>query len=614
MLRPYQVVALEEFHKFMQTSSEMGMIVFPTGAGKTLTTLTIMDSMPMKRFIFAVPYIFLAEQTVEGRDDLGLWYGAKKKNLQSKDWVMVIQTLINRVESGEILLNGFDAIFVDEFHQHNKEWKEGQPKNMDWLIRKAKEAGCKVVGLTGTPYDKDGHPLILSKGATLITSDEWRDIKRYVKEKYLCDLIYKVTGHIDQSILKPSSGENNFTAESEEEAILASGVDEVKIIQDNLIGQGLVVCKDINHTIELKKNLELNTNLRVGVIHSKVSQLHKDKNVHEELAKFKRGEYDLLLSVDMLTTGVDIPNATTLFIARVIGSQSMWRQIIGRVLRRPKGKTVGYVIDMYNTIGILGGHPLDPPRPKEKAQREKREPKDCPNCNNPLQRETINITIDEKRGVKIITKACVHCGDEKKEEVYLDGEECDECNLFFLIKETYTSKGWLCTRCDCGAEKKLDKLMNPSLLVAYRDREDAIKTAKLFYKEKFKEEAKKEDLEAIKGFIMVQSRNNIASLLEYLGNFNDVSYSVSSVKKVMDRVRKVNRDFNQSSDIRDVKIKLAIKLGFSHLVDEIDKAFEMAEEFETNITPSYKKLEELKSRKTRSFEAHLRTWFRKETK
>ena len=82
----------------------------------------------------------------------------------------------------------------------------------------------------------------------------------------------------------------------------------------------------------------------------------------------------------------------------------------------------------------------------------------------------------------------------------------------------------------------------------------------------------------------------------------------------MDRVRKVNKDFNQSSDIRDVKIKLAIKLGFGHLVDEIDKAFEMAEEFETNVTPSYKKLEELKNRKTRSFEAHLRTWFKKETK
>jgi len=40
----------------------------------------------------------------------------------------------------------------------------------------------------------------------------------------------------------------------------------------------------------------------------------------------------------------------------------------------------------------------------------------------------------------------------------------------------------------------------------------------------------------------------------------------------------------------------------------------MAEEFETSVTPSYKKLEELKDRKTRSFEALLRSWFIKETK
>jgi len=120
-------------------------------------------------------------------------------------------------------------------------------------------------------------------------------------------------------------------------------------------------------------------------------------------------------------------------------------------------------------------------------------------------------------------------------------------------------------------------------------------------------------LKAIEDFILVQDRNSIASLLEFLGSFNDVKYTIESIEKVLTRVKEVNFEFTSSSDIRDVKIKFAIRQGKINLIDEIDMSFEMAKEFETKITPSYTEIEKIKNRKTRTFEANLRSWFKKNT-
>ncbi len=54
------------------------------------------------------------------------------------------------------------------------------------------------------------------------------------------------------------------------------------------------------------------------------------------LEKFKKGEIQVLLNVKMLTEGVDVPDVQTIFITRETNSTILFTQMVGRALRGPK--------------------------------------------------------------------------------------------------------------------------------------------------------------------------------------------------------------------------------------------------------------------------------------
>ncbi|GGN43310.1 DEAD/DEAH box helicase family protein [Deinococcus daejeonensis] len=64
------------------------------------------------------------------------------------------------------------------------------------------------------------------------------------------------------------------------------------------------------------------------------------------LARFKRGELDVLVNIRMLTEGTDVPNARTVFLTRQTTSRILLTQMIGRALRGPAfgGTPEAYVV------------------------------------------------------------------------------------------------------------------------------------------------------------------------------------------------------------------------------------------------------------------------------
>ena len=70
----------------------------------------------------------------------------------------------------------------------------------------------------------------------------------------------------------------------------------------------------------------------------------------EVLKRFKGGELDVLINVQMLTEGTDVPDAQTVFLTRQTTSKILLKQMVGRALRGPKfgGTEDAYIVSFID--------------------------------------------------------------------------------------------------------------------------------------------------------------------------------------------------------------------------------------------------------------------------
>lgn len=99
-------------------------------------------------------------------------------------------------------------------------------------------------------------------------------------------------------------------------------------------GKTLVFAINIAHAESLKTAFEEN-----GIAAEYVASRRpdgSDGDPGEIIGRFRRGEFDVLINVQMLTEGVDVPDVQTVFLARPTASETLVRQMIGRALRGPQ--------------------------------------------------------------------------------------------------------------------------------------------------------------------------------------------------------------------------------------------------------------------------------------
>jgi superfamily II DNA or RNA helicase len=125
-----------------------------------------------------------------------------------------------------------------------------------------------------------------------------------------------------------------------------------------LWGKTLIFATSIQHADALKRNLA-KVGAPVRSIHSRSPEARS-----ETLGWFRASSDDaVLVSVGMLTEGVDLPDAQTAFLARPTTSPVLMRQMVGRVLRGPKAKgtslahLVTFHDDWVNFTGVI--EPVD---------------------------------------------------------------------------------------------------------------------------------------------------------------------------------------------------------------------------------------------------------------
>ena len=426
------------------------LIQAPTGSGKTLIAEEIVKfhKNADKKTLFLAPKINLLEQTTSAFKNLNpqIIHGSNKEDidLNAHSFVSTIQTISRRTEFLSSM--DFNYIIFDEMHY-------GVKGKMQEIIKNIHKG--KIIGLSATPYDEEGK--LLTEDFDVIIDDY--DTKYMVENGYLVNIKSYEAFTANLNGVKTKIGDwdlNELDFRFNKPEIVNKIVSATKDILEKR-DKTIVFCINISHAEAVCKAYK-KVGLKSEVTHSDIPK----ENQKKILDDFKIGNTKVLVSVDQLTTGFDVPQTDTIVIARPTQSQNLYKQIVGRALRlSPEtNKKEAILLDCGGVISRLG-MPLEPIKEIEKQDEIIRKPYCCKKCKS-IKPRIFALKNNHKKTVTI----CPDCKDEidfKPKFIY----KCTSCNRFYDFKSDYSNFSFenvnMNLNCVCGFINNLGSLNDDNI-------------------------------------------------------------------------------------------------------------------------------------------------------
>ena len=368
--REYQLEAIKSVCETFEEGHRKALIVMATGTGKTRTAISIVDVLSDKEWVKNV--LFLADRTVlvkQAKNNFTkLLPNMSTCNLLSttdnpEDSRIVFstyQTMMNAIdvtknkEGNKLFTPGhFDLIIVDEAHRSIYNKYQAIFEYFDGL----------VVGLTATPrndVDRNTYRFFEIENDVPTYAYEY---EKAVKEGYLVDyhVIKTSTDFMDRGIKyselsekEKEEYENTFTDEEENmpEEIDSSAIntwlfnrDTIKKLLEVLMEKGLKVKggDELGKTIIFARNHkhaqkivdifnELYPEYRGEFAKLVDNQVKYNETIIDDFSTKEKWP-QIAVSVDMLDTGVDVPEILNLVFFKPVKSKIKFWQMIGRGTR-----------------------------------------------------------------------------------------------------------------------------------------------------------------------------------------------------------------------------------------------------------------------------------------
>ncbi len=372
--RYYQKDAIEEIMKHLGSKHSRSLIVLATGTGKTRVSCAISDIFIRNNYVKRI--LFLADRknlVVQAKEETyekflpsvpmatiieGKITGSKESRIVFSTYQSML-SMIKDTTTCPFGIGHFDLIIVDEAHRS--------------LFNKYAEIftyfDALMIGLTATPrndihkstykvfnlddempnyeYDlvkavKDGYltyfraldrtPDILKEGVT------YADLSEEDKEQYE-ELFTEDDGTIPEKI----EGKEFYSVITNIDtirAVLRDLMDEgIKVNNGDTLGKTIIFARDHNHAVMIQDEFRkmypelCNPHGKNGVDYCVViDNKIKYNEILQKEFKFKQ-DIRIVVSVDMMDTGVDIPEVVNLvFFKKVLSKIKFW-QMIGRGTR-----------------------------------------------------------------------------------------------------------------------------------------------------------------------------------------------------------------------------------------------------------------------------------------
>ncbi len=397
--RYYQKAAIKAVGSAFESKRRKALLVMATGSGKTRTAVSLVQVLMTKGWVKNI--LFLADRTILV-DQATAAFNNNLPNLsvtnicrespdtKSRCIVSTYQTMINLIdkvtdENGGLLYTPghFDLVITDEAHRSIYNLYGAIFDYFDSLL----------VGLTATPkdeVDKNTYELFdLQRGEPTYAYEYAQAIKdgylvdfysietklKFLEEGIVyADLDEEERKEYEDKFLDSEDGLPDIKESRELNEWIFNRDTIVKVLNilmtkghrvdgGNRIGKTIIFAKNHMHAEQIKAVFDVEYPMLLGqcqVIDNTVK--YADKLIDEH---FKVADDNPLIavSVDMLDTGVDVPEIQNLVFFKKVYSKTKFWQMIGRGTRLCKGLEDGkdkkdfYIFDFCSNFEFFGMHP-----------------------------------------------------------------------------------------------------------------------------------------------------------------------------------------------------------------------------------------------------------------
>ena len=411
-LRDYQVKAIQAAEKAVMEGKRTALLAMATGTGKTRTVLGMiyrfLTTNRFRRILFLVDRTALGEQAhdvfkevkledlmtldeiynIKGLDD-------KLIDKETRIQVATVQGMVKRIlytEDGDSKpsVTDFDLIIIDEAHRGyilDKEMDDAELLYRDQRDYQSKYRSvveyfdAVKIALTATPAlhttEIFGQPVFKYTYREAVIEGYLvdHDAPHRYETKLSSEGIHYIPGQT-VTIFDPVTGEItnselledelNFDVEQFNRQVITRSFNETVLEEISRSidpenpkesGKTLIFAVNDDHAdmiVDILKNIYAETGVDGNAIMKITGKAGggDPKKIQEAIKRFKNEDYpSVVVTVDLMTTGIDVPEINTLVFMRRIKSRILFEQMLGRATRLcPKIKKTHF--EIHDPVGV----------------------------------------------------------------------------------------------------------------------------------------------------------------------------------------------------------------------------------------------------------------------
>jgi ATP-dependent helicase IRC3 len=346
--RPYQTEALEAIAVAEREGVRRPLVVLPTGTGKTIIFARLLAQRSGRALILAHRDELISQavdklRLVLGGDaPLGI-VKAERNDVGAPLVVASVQTLARSSRLTQ-LVPDFTTIIIDEAHHAPADSYRRVLEHLGAF----RLDGPLTLGVTATADRHDG----IGLGRVFEAVVFERSLLAMMQAGYLCDLrAIQVAVGVDLDQVEYRAGD--WTESGLERALLAAEVPRhvADVYQQHAPGRRALCFTPTVKLTHLVAGACRAAGLRAEAVDGG-TPLEERRAI---LARYARGQTDLLVNCGVLLEGYDDPPTDAIIIARPTHSRALYTQMVGRGTRRYPGKTDCLILDL---VGASTRHQL----------------------------------------------------------------------------------------------------------------------------------------------------------------------------------------------------------------------------------------------------------------
>lgn len=423
-LRPYQQDVLDTLKIRLKETEYPLLVNASVGAGKSLIIaelLLLIEKAGWRALCLTMNSTLIRQNTdtyIAQGGNAGIYCAALRMKQTEQPVIFASPMSVKgSIRKGEKLSGvPFNLIVVDECHNINfNDQSTTYMRIFNHYSHLATILGHKLrfVGLTGTPYRGKGHTIVgdklFFKEEVCAITAEW-----LIENKYLTPPIWGVCDkslEYDFKKLKANSlgkfNNNDLEAVINKTPRLTAHImaEVYQIVKDRK--GAFIFASSLKHCEECAAWLPPD---ETAIITGDTPDCLREEYIEQA----KWGKIKYLVNVNVLCTGVDVPNFDTVVFVRPTESLVLYMQCLGRGLRLSEGKTDCLILDYAGNLDRHGD--IDNPIINKALQPKNENDPDycieCFNCN------TLNT---------LMARRCIGTKDDKRCDHWFDWKDCDNC-------------------------------------------------------------------------------------------------------------------------------------------------------------------------------------------